>query len=1016
MSNRATILLALAFVVAHASARPAPEAPPAEAARWEAWRTHEALERSSPFHGLAWRSIGPTVQGGRVVDVESIPGAPYGFYVAYATGGVWKTTNNGVTFEPLSDALATMVVGDIAVDPSAPQRLWVGTGEPNSSRSSYGGLGIYRSDDGGRTFAHKGLAQTDRIGRVVVDPRDGDHVCVAALGRLYTTGGERGVFCTRDGGGTWRNTLPPANAWTGAVDLVVDPRDPDVMYAATWERSRAPWNFVEAGRGSGVHKSVDGGETWTRLEGNLPSNDRIGRIGLALAASNPDIVYAVIDDWNPLPRELVEYGDRPLDLKRLKAMSKEEFLEQDPEEIESFIRGADLDNAIDAKTLVTQVESGEYILADLVTKLESKETGFGAVDIWGLGVWRSDDAGKTFRRTHEGPLRDVTYTFGYYFGQIRVAPDDPDEIYVQGVPIIRSADGGRTWSSMQHPKVHVDYHAHWIDRSNPDRMIVGNDGGADISYDGGKTWLKLDAQPVGQFYTVMVDMAEPYNVYGGLQDNGTLKGSSKTRWELGEDWSQIGGGDGMHVAVDTRDNATTYTGYQFGFYQRKDKDGTAEIRPREPLRDPTLRYNWNTPVLLSQHNQDIVYYGANRLYRSMDRGETWQPISPELSSSRSRGDVPYATITSVSESPSRFGLLWAGTDDGNLWVTSGANDWKRVDATLPSDRWVSRVVASAHVLERAYVSLNGYRNDDTTPYVYATEDRGRNWRSIAAGLPAEAVNVVREDPVNADVLYVGTDRGVYVSLDRGRRWNALQAKLPNVPVHDLIVHPRERELVAATHGRSVWVVDVLPVQEHAATKGKAVHVFPLAPVQSSREWRSSAPRWFDDSAYRPKLDIPFHAGSDGEAELTVRDENGSVVKRLKTPARTGVNTAVWELDVDRDLALAAERAASAKADQDAADAKDAKDEAAAKRRGALARSRYAESVRLGHRLYALPGKYTVRIALGGATSETKLEIKAPEEFKPRIKPKPKLRGREDYATPQVLAPPPPVSRTKTKPL
>ncbi|HET9483000.1 MAG TPA: hypothetical protein VFO79_03515 [Xanthomonadales bacterium] len=1005
MSTRAPLALTLCLIAAGAAdARPRPSPPASGAARWAAFERHEALAAATPFHGLAWRSIGPTVQGGRVVDVESIPGNPYGFYVAYATGGVWKTSNNGVGFEPLTDRLASIVIGDIAVDPNAPQRLWVGTGEPNSSRSSYGGLGVFRSDDGGATFTHVGLSQTDRIGRIVVDPRDGDRVCVAALGKLYSTGGERGVFCTRDAGATWRNTLPPASDWTGAIDLVLDPSNPDVLYAATWERSRTPWNLEEAGRGSGVHKSTDGGETWTRLAGGLPGNDKVGRIGLALSPSEPNVVYAAIDDWNALPAELVDYGDRPLNLKRLRGMSKEEFLRQDPDEIEGFIRDADLDNAIDAKTLVTQVQSGEYILADLVAKLEAKDTGFGSVDIWGQSVFRSDDGGRTWRRTHEGPLREIAYTFGYYFGQIRVAPDDADRIYLHGVPIVQSADGGRTWTTMQHPKVHVDYHAQWIDPSNPNRMIVGNDGGADITYDGGKTWLKLDAQPVGQFYTVMADMAEPYNVYGGLQDNGTMKGSSKTRWELGEDWSVVGGGDGMHVAVDTRDNETTYTGYQFGFYQRKDKDGTAEIRPREPLRDPTLRYNWNTPVLLSQHNQDIVYYGANRLYRSMDRGATWQAVSPELSTSKARGDVPYATITSVSESPSQFGLLWAGTDDGNLWVTRGGGDWQRVDARLPSDRWVSRVVASAHARDRAYVSLNGYRNDDTTAYVYATDDLGRSWRSIAAGLPAEAVNVVREDPVNADVLYVGTDRGVYVSLDRGRSWTALQNNLPKVPVHDLMVHPRERELIAATHGRSVWIVDVLPVQEHARVSDKVVHVHPIAPVQASREWRSSAPRWFDDTAYRPKIEIPFHAASAGTAELTVLDEHGSVVQRLSHEAKPGVNATQWGLEVDRELALAAERKAAEKA------AKDAKPE------GALARSRYAESVRLGHRLYALPGKYTVRISLGGASSQTPLEIKAPEDYKPRTKPKPKLRGRDDYATPQSVSRPLPVSKSKTKPL
>ncbi len=1003
--RRRLVVSSFALVVAGSlDARPKPAAPGDEAGRWDAWRRHEALERESPFHGLKWRSIGPTVQGGRVVDVEAIPGNPYGFYVAYATGGVWKTTNNGVGFEPLTDGLATMVIGDIAVDPNRPQRLWVGTGEPNSSRSSYGGLGIFRSDDGGKTFIHAGLGTTDRIGRILVDPRDGNRVCVAALGRLYSTGGARGVFCTRDGGTTWTNTLPPETPWTGAIDLAADPADPDVIYAATWERSRTPWNLVEADTGSAIHKSSDGGATWTKLTGGLPANDKVGRIGLAVAATDPNVVYAVIDDWSPLPTELVDYGDRPLNLKRLKGMTKEEFLAQDPEEIEAFIRDADLDTALDAKTLVTQVSDGQYILADLVEKLEAKDTGFGAVDVWGASVWRSDDAGTTWKRTHGEPLREITYTFGYYFGQIRVAPDDAKRIYVQGVPIVTSADGGTTWSSLQHPKVHVDYHAHWIDPKDANRMILGNDGGADISYDGGRTWLKLDAQPVGQFYTVMLDLAEPYNVYGGLQDNGTLKGSSKTRWELGEDWSVIGGGDGMHVAVDPRDNATTYTGYQFGFYQRKDQDGTAEIRPREPLRDPPLRYNWNTPVVLSPHNPDVVYYGANRLYRSMNRGESWTPVSPELTSSRARGDVPYATITSVSESPLEFGRIYAGTDDGNLWVTTGPDAWRRIDDELPSDRWVSRVVASSHAKDRAYASLNGYRNDDTTPYLYATDDLGRSWRSIARGLPAEAINVVREDPVNADVLYVGTDRGVYVSLDRGASWLALQAGLPNVPVHDLMVHPRERELAAATHGRSVWIVDVLPVQEHAATQRKTVHVYPISPIQAERDWRASSPRWFDDTPYRPKIAIPFHATQAGPVDLTVLDEHGSVVQKLAPEAKPGVNQVEWGLDVDRELALAAERVAQEKA------AKDAKPE------GALARSRYAESVRLGHRLYALPGKYTIRLALGGTTSETKLEIKAPEAYKPRAKPKPKLRGRDDDETARAVSRPSPVSRTKTRPL
>jgi len=990
--RNASIVAALSFAVAAAAiARPAPEPPASTEQQSQAWARHETLRRESPFHGLAWRALGPTVQGGRVVDLEAIPGELYGFYVAYATGGVWKTTNNGVSFTPLSDALPTMVTGDIAVDATRPQRLWIGSGEPNSSRSSYGGLGMFRSDDGGATFQRMGLADTDRIARIVVDPRDGTHVCVAALGRLYSSGGQRGVFCTRDDGASWTRVLAGDTPTTGAVDLAVDAKNPDVMYAALWDRSREPWNLVETGKGSGVYKSSDAGLTWARVGGGFPQGERIGRIGLAASASNPATVYASVDDWNELPASLVDEGDRPLSIKTLKRMSKEEFLAQDPEEIETFLRGEDLDTALDAEALTTKVKSGEVTMADLVAKLEAKDTGFGSVDIWGPSVWRSDDAGATWRRTHAAPLRELTYTFGYYFGQVRVAPDDAERIYVVGVPIVTSGDGGKTFASLQGPQVHPDHHAWWIDPADARRMVIGNDGGLDISYDGGKTWLKLDAQPVGQFYTVALDMADPYNVAGGLQDNGTLKGPSTSRWETGEQWSAIGGGDGMHVAVDTRDNETWFVGSQFGFYQRKGPGGSHEVRPREGLKEPALRYNWNAPIVLSPHNQDIVYYGANRLFRSMDKGDTWTAISPDLTSSKARGDVPYATITSVSESPLAFGLIWAGTDDGHVWTTTGGGDrWTAVDAKLPADRWVSRVIASAHVRERAYVAFNGYRNDDATPYLYASDDLGAHWRSIAAGLPAEPVNVVREDPVNGDVLYVGTDRGVYVSLDRGGHWTALAAGLPNVPVHDLAVHPRERELVAATHGRSMWLVDVLPVEEYAAVRDEPVHVFPLEPIDAAREWRSRPATWFDESNDLPWVDIPFAAKGAGSAEVSVVDEHGNTVRRLALDAQPGINRVRWDLLVDRDLALTAERTSGKSASAEGSPQKAA---AHAEEPALLARTSYAESVRLGHRLFALPGKYTVRVALGTAKSETALEIKPPEARKPRAKVPAKIRGR-----------------------
>ena len=963
--------------------------------RWQAWSQHVALEQASPFRGLPWRALGPIVQGGRVVDIESIPGDPYSFYVAYASGGVWKTTNNGVGFEPLSDALPSMITGDLAVDPNQPLRLWVGSGEPNSSRSSYGGMGVFRSDDGGKTFVHLGLTDVDRISRIVVHPQDGTRVCVAAIGALYSRGGRRGVFCTRDDGASWSQVLK-GEGDVGAIDLVMDPKHPEVMYAAMWERSRTAWNFVESGAGSGIWKTSDGGATWARLGGGLPQGATIGRIGLTISASMPNILYASIDQWTDVPADAQDLGDRPLSPRRLKRMSKDEFLAQDPEEIESFLRDNDLDTELDAKTLVAKIKADEITVQDLVNALNDAEAALFNTDIHGLEIWRSDDAGANWRKTHDDVLSEVTYTYGYYFGQIRVAPNNPNHLYVLGVPVIHSRDGGKTFTGMNPPSVHVDHHAWWIDAKNPKRMIGGNDGGLDVSYDGGKTWLKLDAQPVGQFYTIGVDMAEPFNIYGGLQDNGTWKGSSAATWDDAAAWSFIGGGDGMHVAIDPRD-ATVYTGYQFGFYRSSQGH---ELRPREKLGAPALRYNWNTPVLLSPHNADVVYYAANRLFRSFDQGKTWTAISDDLTTSTQRGDVPYATITSISESPKQFGLIWAGTDDGHVWVTTGSgNDWREVSAKLPK-RWVSRVFASQHVRERAYVSFNTYRNDEAVPYVFVTEDLGRTWRSLSANLPGEAINVIKEDPVNADVLYVGSDRGVYVSLDRGARWDTLDAGLPNVPVHDLVVHPRDRQLVAATHGRSVWIVDALPVQELTpAVRAEPAHLFHVDDVQADRGWRARPSRWFDETPYLPKATIHYWAKAGGPGSLRVLDGDQRVLREIAVDAQPGINRIEWDLLVDRDLALAAERAANeataSSDDTKDADKNTAEDDAEDDTTGRLARTPYAESVRLGHRLYVQPGTLTLQLALAGHTSETPLTVKAPEPRKPRKPAAPALRGRDE---------------------
>jgi photosystem II stability/assembly factor-like uncharacterized protein len=986
----AFVMFSALVLMSAAQARPRPDKAADYADKQAAWKVHEDLVAASPYTGLEWRSVGPVVQGGRLVDLEVVPGQPYTFYAAYASGGLWKTSNNGHSFEPLFDHQPSIIMGDIAVDPNHPETVWVGTGENNSSRSSYGGMGIYRSDDGGQSWRYMGLGDTDRIGRILIDPNDSDRIYVAALGKLYTPGGQRGIFRSTDGGKSWQQILEGGD-WTGVVDLVFKPDDAKTLYASAWDRKRRPWDFTEGGNGSGIYKSVDGGDSWSHLEGGLPGGELVGRIGLAVSAHSPETLYASIDNQQVLPEDQWNMGDRPVNAKRLRNMSKEDFLAQDKNEIESFIRGSDFDVSIDADKLIERVKTDQVSIQDIIDELGDANANLFNADVVGLQVWRSDDAGASWILTHDKPLDAVVYSYGYYFGEIRVSPQNVDQVYVLGVPVVKSDNGGKTWFSVQGRDVHGDYQSMWINPQHPDHLLIGNDGGADVSYDGGKTWVKVDAQPLGQFYTVNVDMAEPYNVYGGLQDNGTIRCSSTNRWKTGANCNRINGGDGMYVAVDPRDNKTTYTGYQFGNYVRLGANGERdEVRPRRAFGDPALRYNWNSPVILSKHNADVVYFGANRLYRSMDQGQTWTAISGDLSRSENRGDVPFGSLTTLSESSLRFGLIWAGTDDGQVWVTetSGAG-WKDVAGKLPKDRWVSRVEASGHERNRAYVTLNGYRDDDIRAYVYRTDDLGKHFKDISKGLPAEAVNVIREDPLMENILYVGTDRGVYVSTDRGGSWSALQGGLPNVPVHDLVVHPRERELVAGTHGRSIWIVDVLPLQDLVeADSDTALKVFYVDEVKASRGWRSERSRWFFRPDDAPKSTIKYWSNDAGSTSIEIVDANDSVVRRLSTEAVSGMNSIEWDLLVDEELALAAETSARDKAKECAVD----DEESPAFN---LADTPYAESVRLGHTLYAVPGDYTIRVSVGENSDSTELKIEAPKDYEPRLTEPYTLRGKKD---------------------
>lgn len=937
-----------------------------------AWEQHQAMREATQYKGISWRNVGPVIQGGRAVDVLRPLDQPHVIYVGYASGGVWKSTNNGTTFEPITDHLPSQIVGSLALDPNDSNTLWLGTGENNSSRSSYGGMGVYKSTDGGASWQFKGLGDTDRIGRILVDPNDSNRVYVAALGRLYTQGGTRGLYRTTDGGDSWE-TLIKGHDFTGFIDVTRSPNG--TLYASAWDRSRRAWDFVEGGEGSAVYRSVDQGDSWQKLSGGLPQGKHTGRIGLSISDSAPDTLYVSIDNQTPLPPEQWDMGDQAVNVKRLKNMDKAAFLLQDEAAVEAFLRDNNFPPEMTAETVIEQVKNDELTPQSLVDKLADGNTNLFDIDIKSLEVYRSDDGGERFYRTHEEDLQGVVFSYGYYFGQIKADPQDVDTVYATGVPFIKSTDGGKTWSSAWDSTVHADIQAIWIDPNSSNHVMVGNDGGVDESYDGGESWRKVDQQPVGQFYTIAVDMQEPYNIYGGLQDNGTLKGASSNLWHLnryrGEDWQQIFGGDGMHVNVDDDENYT-YVGFQFGNSFRLGSAAPKRITPPNYVGEESLRKNWNTPVMMSTHNKDILYFGGHQVYRSLNNGDDWSQISGDLTESENRGDVPFATLTSLSESPLKFGLLWAGTDDGLVWVTDdGGDDWTNVNKNLPRHRslrgkWVSRVIASPHEEQRAWLAFNNYRNDDIKPYLYKTENLGKKWQDMSGGLPNEAINVVKEDPQNSDIVYVGTDKGLYVSLNQGEDWQMLGDQLPTVPVHDLVVHPRDQELVIGTHGRSVFVADVSPLQALDETIQAAdLHLFPVADLKEKGQWDTRPFRWTytdDMSSHTP---IHVWAKKAGVATVRITNADQDEYFSAELELTPGINQWLWDhqIDVDKAMAVEAEQLSKALEQAESEDAAEEGAEAKADPRN-KANMPYTESHRLQHPPYIEPGSYQLHIEQG----------------------------------------------------
>jgi photosystem II stability/assembly factor-like uncharacterized protein len=789
---------------------------------------------------LPARCIGPANMGGRVVDLAVVESRPATVYVATASGGLWKTTNNGTTWAPVFEREATVSLGSVAVAPSNPDVVWVGTGEANARNSVSWGDGVYKSIDGGRTWHNVGLRDTQHVGRVVIHPTNPDVVYVAALGRVWGPNGERGVYKTTDGGTTWQQ-VKYLDEQTGFIDLVMDPADPETLYAAAYRVRRDAFSggnpAEQFAPHAGLYKTTDGGKTWARLTRGLPDRP-IGRCGLAVSRRDPRTLYAVVQTDSTLLRRETEWGQP-------------------------------------ARTN------------------DDAATG---------GVFRSDDRGETWVKVNDLCPRP------FYFGQVRLDPADDRRLYVLGVALHISEDGGRTFRA-ETAGLHADLHALWIDPRDPDHLVAGSDGGVYFSYDRGRNWEHAKNLPIGQFYAVAVDLGKPYWVYGGLQDNGTWGGPSATRNVDGitvANWSRLLPMDGFQCQVDPKDASVVYAEGQFGELRRVNV-GTGvsvNIRPQPSEGQPEYRFNWNSPLLLSPHDPKTVYFGGNVLFRSADRGDHWAAISPDLTRGKPGRSPDFGhTLTAIAESPVKAGVLWAGTDDGRLHVSrNGGRDWTDVSANVPGvprSRHVSRLIASHFAEGTAYLALDRHRNDDRRPYLFRTTDYGATWKPLTNDLSAGGpVYVVRESSRNPDLLFAGTEFGLFVSLDGGGGW-CRYGGLPTVAVHDLVIHPRQRELVVATHGRSIYIVDVAPLEQMTTrTLAAPAHLFDVKPVTLFRRHGThglQGARLYAAPNPPAAAALYYHlaAKAEGSVRLTIRDARGKSVAELKGPAEAGLHRLNW---------------------------------------------------------------------------------------------------------------------------
>ena len=795
---------------------------------------------SATFGGLRARSIGPAVMSGRIAAIDAVPEYPLTVYVGSATGGVWRSRDGGVRFEPIFDDY-TMSIGAIRVDPSNPDIVWVGTGETWTRNSVSVGTGVYKTTDGGGTWQHMGLADSERIARIVVNPMDGNTVYVCATGHLWNANEERGVFRTTDGGETWEKVLY-IDENTGCSDLSMDPHAPNVIFAGMWEFRRWPYSFNSGGPGSGLYRSIDGGATWEELTEGLPEGDK-GRIAVAVSPPQPSRVYALVEAEN-------------------------------------------------------------------------------------TALYRSDDMGATWEEMNASMNIQLR---PFYFAYIVPDPVDPDRVYKPGFTLTVSDDGGKSFTSpfsssgFSGGGVHSDHHALWIDPNNNEELILGTDGGVYFSYDHGGSWRLSKAIPVSQFYEISYDMEIPYNVYGGLQDNGSWMGPSRDPGGIEpKDWEILFGGDGFHVFVDPSDPDFVYVQYQGGNVSRLQKSTgeTKDIKPYPGKDEPKLRFNWNTPIHVSASNPGALYLGAQYLYRTRDRGDSWQRISPDLTTDdpekqkqEESGGLTtdnttaenHTTIYTISESPLNEQVIWVGTDDGNLQVTrdDGAS-WTNVVGNvpgLPKNTWVSHVEASRFDEATAYVTFDGHRTGDMTAYVYRTRDHGATWESLVSGDIEGYAHVVKEDIENRDLLFVGTEFGLFISVDGGGSWARYASDFPKVAVRDLAIHPREQDLIIGTHGRGIWILDdITPLR--ALTPEVLEADLTLLPTRPAVQTIGGGMTWFSGNdefvgrnppeaatiVYYQKKRHIF-----GDLNIEIYDADGELITTIPGGKLRGINRVDWPM-------------------------------------------------------------------------------------------------------------------------